>query len=147
MLFRSLNEHGAQSASLGGVLGDVLPGRARADDHDVVNVAAVVGLGRLPKSIPSKISPIPKAPVMPSLSFRNTYPERAAPRGPKAENSPARSEVVPLCATGWSVNPKSLHTTANPRMTPHSEAVAGILGTSKRKAMTMPYSLDRKSVV
>ena len=42
----ALNEHGAQAASLGGVLGDVLTGRSRADDHHVINVAAVVGAGR-----------------------------------------------------------------------------------------------------
>ena len=41
-----LNEHGAQTASLGGVLGDVLTGRSRADDHDVINVTTIVGAGQ-----------------------------------------------------------------------------------------------------
>ncbi len=49
-----------------------------------------------------------------------------------------RSAVVPLCATGWSVKPKPVHTTASARIIAQSRARVGISsGCSKMSAATM----------
>lgn len=65
-------------------------------------------------------------------SAKHTAPSAAATKGLSAQNSAAWFAVVPLCATGWSVKPKPLHTSASANTTSHSVPLPGRCGVSNR---------------
>ena len=73
------------------------------------------------------------APIRESLlrvSPKQIQPSMPAPNGPNAQYNPAVSEEVYFCATGCSVKPKQLHTSASNTIASHSTGSEGRRGDS-----------------
>lgn len=63
---------------------------------------------------------MPAAPSIVIFSWSSTAPNSVAQAGLSAQNRPARSALVWLWATGYSVKPKPVHTMASASTIPHS---------------------------